>query len=823
MLFLAALIAGASLRTSEAVTKSNITIPCVPRDGMLVTVEATLVRGWIERGFAVDLLAHHFGKDSRYQALVHEVVFVADDGSRVPLNAMCEASRDAMLSVSVGGSQPMSRVTERVRIVGVLRGVHPPDNISMHDPRDFAVRSGIVGFLSVEHPDLCTTINKGRSDAPWSDAFTQARATLHQRVRDGLVYGVPEAHGVRAMLLALVLGDEDPGYASTENAFRAAGLAHILAISGFNLAVLTWLVSTAVGLFVRSQAVRGLVIASAAGIALWLMAPAASATRAALMAIVGACGTALGRDWHGDLVLASSAIVMLLVEPSVASDPGFQLSFGCVLALRHLEQPIRERWLSWVPVARDPLREGILALVWNGLLRSIASGIAAFLVSTPLVLLHFGSLQPWGVVLTILCAPISSLTLIAAYPKAIVGALWIEGSVVFAPIAWLGAWLQIAIVDRCVTSLGGHWNIGAIGVLLCAALLVSVVCMLHAPRRVGRVVAGMVASIMFLWIVLRPISEPRDPASPRFTLTMAAVGDGSMYLIESDDAIAIFDAGSSSSGSVGTRLALPWLRERGGEIDAVFVSHSDLDHLSALLDVVRYADVRIMYVHDSLLDPTRRIAAVDELLEGARQRGVKVHALGAGDVVRVGCAKWQVLWPPHLYRSKRDNDMSLVLRVTVDREVDGGVARGLATKQDRVVAKPPVFLMTGDIETEPCARLVAAADRGEIELASDVMELPHHGSWREAVVALLQRASPKVILQSTASRRISHDRFAAHLQAGTTRLVTCRDGAVRIEVRADDIVSFCRDIDAPSGWRPIGVSSREMETVPRVCAIWGDP
>jgi ComEC/Rec2-related protein len=811
LLVIASVSTGASLRTSETLSNSSVSIPQVPRDGMLVTVEGTLVQGWVERGFAIDLLAHHFGNDPRYQTLLRDVVFVADDGSRIPLDsvhgstrhdfARSGSARNALLTVSVGERAPEVGVAERVRLIGVLRSVQAPDNIAAHDPRDAALRSGVVGYLSVEDPALCTIIDGVHTPTPFRDAIDRIRVTLHKRIRDGLIYAVPEAHGVQAMLLALVLGDEEPGYASTENAFRAAGLAHILAISGFNLAVLAWLVSTTVGMFVRSQVVRGLVIASAAAIALWLMAPAASATRAALMAIIGSVGLALGRDWHGDVVLASAAIMMLLIEPSVASDPGFQLSFGCVLALRHLERPIREHWLAWLPVAQDPLRDGFPAMAWDGFVRSIASGVAAFLVSTPLVLLHFGALQPWGIVLTILCAPLSSLTLVAAYPKAMVGALWVEASIVFAPIAWIGAWLQIALVEQCVSSLGGDWSVGTIGFSACVVMLGAAVLMLHAHRRFPRFIAGSIWAFMLFWILLRPSVPLYETHDSRFSMTMASVGNGSMYLIESGDAIAVFDAGSSSSGSVGTRLALPWIRERGGDVDAVFLSHSDLDHCSALLDLLRYTNVRIMYVHDSLLDPKCRLEPLDELFNGARQRGVEICALGAGDVVRVGCATWQVLWPPHEYRSKRDNDMSLVLRVIVDGES--------AQTNDRSA----VFLLTGDIETEPCARLVAAADRSEIELTSDVMELPHHGSWREAVVALLQRATPAIILQSTGSRRLSHDRFAEHIESDSTRLVTCRDGAARIEVRHGSIVALCRDIDAPTGWRPVGMTSLRSKSV----------
>ena len=81
------------------------------------------------------------------------------------------------------------------------------------------------------------------------------------------------------MLVALVLGDVEDGYRSIENSFRAVGLSHILAISGFNLAVLGWVVAWMAGLFIRDERWRAAPVAMAALIALWVMAPAASAMR----------------------------------------------------------------------------------------------------------------------------------------------------------------------------------------------------------------------------------------------------------------------------------------------------------------------------------------------------------------------------------------------------------------------------------------------------------------------------------------------------------------------------------------------------------------
>jgi len=138
--------------------------------------------------------------------------------------------------------------------------------------------------------------------------------------------------------------------------------------------------------------------------------------------------------------------------------------------------------------------------------------------------------------------------------------------------------------------------------------------------------------------------------------------------------------------------------------------------------------------------------------------------VSAGDSLRIGALDVRVMWPSRGFRTTRDNDFSLVLHITHESGTS--------------------MLMTGDIETEPAATLLArirsGAAAGEAPMCVDVMELPHHGSWREAVAELVREVGPTFLMQSTARKRFDADRFGDGLPAHLTRLVTCRDATVRI-------------------------------------------
>lgn len=782
---LCAVSLGAGLRFEETVEAARKPRLCVPDEGRLARIEAKVSAPFAERGFAVDLLAKYLVRPTKFVGLVSDVVFIDEAGGRHEIG-----DPDALLSVAVFDAPPACGVADRVAFVGTVRHIDAarlPGDARM---KDFAARRGVVGSVVVESPALVRVVTETVTETPVADAFARLREAARHRVRAALLEGVPddERFAIRSMLVALVLGDAEDGYRTIENSFRAVGLSHILAISGFNLAVLGWIVGLAARAVSSDERVHAVACGIAALGALVLMAPAASAVRSALMAIVGASGGALGREWNGDAVLAVAAVAMLVAAPSDALGPGFQLSFGCVLALRHLSPPIQARWLAWMP-SDDPRRghPAWLGVAGEFLSRMLASGLAAFVASTPIVLVHFGSLQPYGTVLTLLCAPLSTATLAIAYPKALVGAVWPPLLSILAWPMWLTAWLQIELVELSIRAgagsiaLGGfHWSIGG-------ALAASGCIALCAARRHVRTVAWVAVSLLLL--AGGRLHEARtDP--PHFECTMFAIGDGTTIAVESGESLILFDGGSSSIGNVATRALLPWIDARGGVVDAIFISHPDLDHLSALADVTRYTRVERVVIHDALLAAERTNPAIAQLFETMRSRGVEFQMVKAGDSMRLGRATWSVLWPSEGYRSRRDNDLSLVLSVEID--AGQGVER-------------PRLLLSGDIETEPAARLAAMHSRGEIDLRCDVLEIPHHGSWREAVVGYIAAANPSFILQSTAMRRFAQDRFQPHLAPDVRRLVTCRDGTLRVSFHPDGgIDASVIDESFDSGMRPAG-------------------
>jgi competence protein ComEC len=211
---------------------------------------------------------------------------------------------------------------------------------------------------------------------------------LRKRAEAGLSAGMDRERA--AVARGMVLGQDEDVDPLVVDDFRASGLGHLLAVSGQNVALLCALALPL--LAAAGLRTRGRVAALAALIALYVPLAGAgpSLQRAAAMGVAGLAALALGRvasRWYA-LLLAAAAT--LAVNPLVAAEPGWQLSFAAVAGILLLAPPLQR-----------PLR---------GLPRPLAAGaamtVAATLATAPLAAYHFGAFSPVGLVANLVALPL---------------------------------------------------------------------------------------------------------------------------------------------------------------------------------------------------------------------------------------------------------------------------------------------------------------------------------------------------------------------------------------------------------------------------------
>ncbi|MFL6095414.1 MAG: ComEC/Rec2 family competence protein, partial [Blastococcus sp.] len=296
------------------------------------------------------------------------------------------------------------------------------------------------------------------------------------------------------LLPGLVVGDTgalDPMLAAD---FKRAGLTHLTAVSGANVAI----VLTGVLWPLRRRAVDRRVQAVVAGLALAgfvvLAGPGASVVRAAVMGAVTLVALASGRQRAAVPALGAAVCVLLLHDPGLARDAGFALSVAATAAIVLLapgwSRRLRER--SWPAVLADAVAVSAAAGLATAPLVAGLSGTIS-LVSLPANLLAAPAVAP-ATVLGLLA------TLLAAVvPRAADGLVWLAGW----PVRWL---VLVAERAAAVPDATGGWPAGMTGaVLLGLLLLVAGLALWRVPRLRPLALAAVVGLVVLGWPVRQTI------------------------------------------------------------------------------------------------------------------------------------------------------------------------------------------------------------------------------------------------------------------------------------------------------------------------------
>ncbi|HZB50747.1 MAG TPA: ComEC/Rec2 family competence protein, partial [Mycobacteriales bacterium] len=530
--------------------------------------------------------------------------------------------------------------------------------------------------------DLTVAVLSVRS-APVDVQAPPATQSAAGRIRAGLRHAagvLPD--GPRGLLPGLALGDTsglDPALADD---FRTAGLSHLTAVSGTNCTIVTG----AVLLLLRAATLGPRLSAAAAGVALVgfviLVRPSPSVLRAAVMGGIGLLALTSGRPRSALPALGAAVLGLVLVAPSLATDPGFALSVLATLGLIVLAPSWAERLRSRrVPrgAAEAVAVPAAAALVTAPVIAALGSGISV--VSVPANLLAAPAVAP-ATVLGVLAAVVSPVSAGAAEVLVRLAGL---------PVAWLAAvGTRAAHVPGATLS----WPGGAVGGLTLAAVLVLAVAAVRHPVVRRLVLAAAVGAAVVL-IPVRLVAPGWPPAG--WLVVACSVGQGDALAVRAGEGAAVVvDVGPEPAAVDGC------LRRLGVRaVPLLALSHLHADHVGGLAGVLRGRAVGEIAVGPAR-EPAEAWREVERIAAG---RGIPVRTAAVGERREVGGAVFEVLGPTHSYRGTRSdpNNSSLVLRARI-------AGRSL--------------LLTGDVEVEAQQALVRAG----VDLRADVLKVPHHGS-----------------------------------------------------------------------------------------------
>lgn len=563
--------------------------------------------------------------------------------------------------------------------------------------------------------------------------------SLRAALGDAIERVLPAPAGGLAAAIVIGLRERVDERLATD--FTATGLGHVVALSGWNVAI-TMAVADRLAKRFSAKRRRPLLIAVAIGYGLFAGA-SASVIRASFMAAAALIGAASGRPGSGAVALSHAALALMVLDLAIAADPGFRLSALATAGLLAKSQRWSERAIAFGEGLPKRLRAG-----WSLIGADVAVSLAAQAATLGLVIALFGRVAVWSIPLTLLIAPLIAPATAAAILATAAGGLVhilpsqlavlpsllaLPATALFGAAAWIaqvGAHLPAGGIEvpRNAT-LGIGLVLGALGVWLLLR---------DEPEGVPgqeieefgstdssmrRLTVGI--AVLMAMSTLTSLTS----AAPRGSLRITAldVGQGDAILVEVSGRRMLIDGGPDPSrlSAELDRIIPAWDRR----IDLLVASHPHEDHLAGLPKLLdRYRVSSVIGSEDRGGGP-----AASSWREILQRSNVSYHQVFTGERFSIGAAQLSVLWPDKTYLSlppgndgRALNDRSIVLRL----DVPGFSA-----------------LFTGDIESDIDARILH-----NITAPVDFLKSPHHGSKTSASSALLGILNPRVTVVSVGAK-----------------------------------------------------------------------
>ncbi len=564
--------------------------------------------------------------------------------------------------------------------------------------------------------------------------------------------------------VALLLGRYELLEEAVSERFMRTGTMHILAISGQHLAILAgflWIVLRILPVPPKWGAV-GLALVVVAYAMLTGARPPVS--RAAVLVVVFVGSIVLDARPRRANSMLLALLIVLVLNPCDLFDRGLQLSFLAVTALlwrAELAAPVwaalnrepdpldklvaaaRPRWQQWMRAA------GKLCLT------SLLIAGVVWAANVPLLAARFHLVTPIVVPLTVLLVPLASVALIAGLGLLLVGA-WAPGCA--ALLAYLcGA--AIAGMDWCVRlgslAPGGYWYVPGPPEWWVVGFYLGVLGVLMFRPAGGRLLHW--ATGFAAWIALGFAWAAAAPQCDGLECQVLSVGHGSAAIVRLPTGrTVLFDAGQIAGPRVGSRIIAPALWGAGvTSIDAIFISHADVDHFNGLPHLIeRFCVDRVIVPPHVAGLPGEPMSLVGRALA---DRGVAVQVAWAGDRFDLGGGVVARVLHPAAQFEGTHNEQSLV------------VALEYAGRR---------VLFTGDVEGTGLWSLLALAP-----IDVDVLIAPHHGSRTANPPEMIAWARPEHVIVSQGRPRSSAT-LSHYRDAGIPVYSTNDRGAVTVRIDA---------------------------------------
>lgn len=510
------------------------------------------------------------------------------------------------------------------------------------------------------------------------------------------------------VIKAMMIGDKSSLEDSLQNLYQNSGIAHILAISGLHISLLGMGVFKCLGrtgINYKCGAIVSIILLWNYGV---MVGMGTSTFRAIIMFSIMVIGKVILRSYDLLTAMAIAAFILLIQNPFLLYDVGFQLSFMAILGV------------AMVIPSLISLTE-----VKNKIGMGVISSLGITLSTLPIILYNYYEVPLYSVFLNLLVIPLMSILLLS-------GILLCLAYYIFSPICNVFVYPINGILflykkvcelfamipyNRVTIGKPQLWQI----FLYYAILVIIMISIAYMPKKIGA-----------YWIVMG-LYFLTSRFDNEFSITFLDVGQGDGIVIETESGkVCMIDGGSVSTTSVGEYRIIPYLKSQGiSEITCIFLTHMHEDHIGGIVELMEQSVEENLKVQTIVLPELEEWDdTYIETIAIAQEAGIGVKTMKAGEVFLLDQVEFICLHPYAEETISDVNNTSLVLSVEYD-SFHG--------------------IFTGDLEKDGEAFLLENMDTLDnieefdwLEFEGyDLLKVGHHGSNTSSTIPFLEWCQPQ--------------------------------------------------------------------------------
>ncbi len=681
-----------------------------------------------------------------------KVLSIRDGDRWIKTSGTAELQVSGQLSGVVAGDE--------IEFAGNLVASRSAKNPGEFDFYQFGRRQCKFCFITANSPHAIKLVKRGN----WNHRRFQAklRGTLNRIIWRRL----QPKHA--AIASAIILGNRRQLSTEQFDSFLVNGAVHVLAISGLHVGILASGMLFLGQLRFVSRRNGYLLTMIAVAFYCWLVEFRPPVFRATILISLYCTGQLLGRPGFSLNTLALAAAMVLVCNPSDILNTGAQLSFLAVASISFASRWVHQRRSSdpldrLIEQSRSPIEKTGL-LLWRTLRSAFMMSFVIWLVTMPLVAYRFNLVSPIGIFVNPLLMIPLAVFLYSGFSMLGLSFVFPAGAA-FAGVVCEQSLSCIENILFCSRQIPGsfYWTAGP---SLCSVLLfyaMLIVGFAYRPTRLpGRWLCVLfLAWLSFGWLLPATMLRARSVSERHLTVTFVDVGHGTSVIVQLPQGKTIlYDCGSlGASESCARHVSRALWHFDISHLDAVVISHADVDHFNGLPGIIDRFSIGCVYVSQQMLDSDD--LAVRAMLRILDQRKIPIRVLSRNDFLIDDDVEIEVLGPPQLGTGGNDNANSIVLSIRFGQRA---------------------LLLPGDLEQAGMDTLLESQPR-----PFQVVMAPHHGSRNSRPRDLFCWANPKVVVVSGRSDRVDSRAIDRIVGSDVQVFRTERDGAITIQMNAADI------------------------------------